>query len=139
VSPDVVPRFASLSSDKVFWREGPTYDHPVLWIYKRRGLPVEVVAVYDVWRKVRDADGTTGWVHSSMLSDRRTVVVRGQAPAPVRSHAAMGASVIARAAPGVIGKLEACEPDSCEVSITGTDGWIDKKNIWGVRAGEIFN
>jgi SH3-like domain-containing protein len=136
---DALPRFASLSSDKVFWREGPTYDHPVIWIYRRKGLPVEILASYDVWRRVRDADGTVGWVHSSMVSDRRTVVVRSSRPAPLREHAAVGSPVIALLAPGVVGKLEGCDAIACEVSVSGADGWIDKKNIWGVNVGEVFN
>ncbi len=92
-----VPRFASFASDKVYMREGPTYRHPILWVYHRRGLPVEIVAQYDVWRKVRDADGTTGWVHASMIAERRTVVVTAKRlfagaafRRPARTHSCLG-------------------------------------------------
>src|SRR5208282_5566810 len=71
---DPVPRFASLASDKVYMREGPTYRHPILWVYRRKGLPVEVIGQYDVWRRVRDVDGTTGWIHGSMIAETRTVL-----------------------------------------------------------------
>jgi SH3-like domain-containing protein len=133
-----VPRFASLSSDKVYMREGPTYRHPILWVYHRRGLPVEIVAQYDVWRKVRDADGTAGWVHASMIAERRTVVVTAARPAPVRRSDDPRAKIIALAAKGVVAKLEACEAEACEIEAGDTQGWIDKKNIWGVRVGEVF-
>src|SRR5277367_80515 len=102
-----VPRFASLASDKVYMREGPTYRHPILWVYHRRGLPVEIVAEYDVWRKVRDADGTAGWVHASMIAERRTVVVTAAGSSPVRRSDDPRAPILALASKGVVAKLEA--------------------------------
>ena len=101
-----MPRFASLSSDKVFMREGPTYRHPILWVYHRRGLPVEIVAQYDVWRKVRDADGTTGWVHASMIAERRTVVVTAARPAPVRRSDDPHAPILALASKALLRSLK---------------------------------
>ena len=133
-----VPRFASLASDKVYMREGPTYRHPILWVYHRRGLPVEIVAQYDVWRKVRDADGATGWVHASMIAERRTVVVTAAKPVPVRRSDDPRSTILALASKGVVAKLEACEADACEIEASDTQGWIEKKNIWGVRVGEVF-
>ena len=131
-----VPRFASLASDKVYMRQGPTYRHPILWIYRRRGLPVEVIAQYDVWRRVRNSDGTTGWVHSSMVAETRTIVVT--AKAPVRAADDPHAKILALAQPGVVTKLQACDADACEIATAGTDGWIEKKSIWGVKTGEVF-
>ena len=130
--------FMSLSRDKVFLRDGPTYQHRVLWIYHRKDLPVEVVTSYDVWRRVRDHDGTVGWINNSMLSARRTVLVTAKRPVAVRAASAPDAKVITLAQPGVVAKLEACEALVCEISASGTEGWIQKKDIWGVGAGEIF-
>jgi SH3-like domain-containing protein len=136
VSP--VPRFASFASDKVYMREGPTYRHPILWVYRRRGLPVEILAQYDVWRRVRDADGTIGWVHASMIAERRTVLVTAKAPSPVRRSSDPRSPILALAQAGLVAKLEACEASACEIEASGAEGWIDKKNIWGVRVGETF-
>jgi SH3-like domain-containing protein len=138
-SPPEPPHFASLSSNKVYMREGPTYAHRVLWMYRRKGLPVEVLASFDVWRRVVDPHGTIGWLHSSMVSDHRTVEVVSAAPAPIRRRVDEDSAILALAQTGAIAKLEACEEEVCEVSAGGIDGWIDKKNIWGVRAGEIFH
>jgi len=134
--PPPVPRFASLASDKVYMREGPTYRHPILWVYRRKGLPVEVVAQYDVWRRVRDSEGTTGWVHSSMISETRTVLVTARAE--IRRTDDTRAKILALAQPGVVAKLEACDAEACEIAASGTEGWIEKKNIWGVKTGEAF-
>ncbi len=128
--------FASLSRDKAFVREGPSYQHHILWVYRRKELPVQIVQSYDVWRKIRDSEGTTGWVHSSMLTDRRTVVVTSHSPARITNKP--GGKVLALAQPGVVARLEACEVDACEISANGTEGWIKKQDIWGVRAGEVF-
>jgi SH3-like domain-containing protein len=128
--------FASLSRDKAFLREGPSYQHRILWVYRRKELPVQIVQTYDVWRKIRDSDGTTGWVHSSMLSDRRTVVVTSHSPAKITDIP--GGKVLALAQPGVVARLEACEADACEISAGGTEGWIKKQDIWGVGVGEVF-
>jgi SH3-like domain-containing protein len=133
-----VPRFASLASDKVYMREGPTYSHPILWVYRRKGLPVEILAQYDAWRKVRDSGGTEGWVHGSMIAEVRTIVVTSGKPAPVRRLADFRAPILALAQPGVVAKLETCVASACEIDADGTEGWIDKKNIWGVKAGEAF-
>ena len=128
--------YVSLSHDKAFLREGPSYQYRILWIYRRKELPVRIIQTYDVWRKIRDSDGTTGWVHSSMLSDRRTVVVTSHTPARITDRP--GGKVVALAQPGVVARLEACEVQSCEISASGTEGWIRKRDIWGVDAGEVF-
>jgi SH3-like domain-containing protein len=134
-----VPYYASLSRGKVYLREGPSYQHRVLWIYQRKGLPVQVLNQYDIWRRIRDSDGTIGWVSGVMLSaGRRTIVVTSKKPTPLRDGAGEGAHVIATAQTGVVAKLEACKVDACKVSADGTEGWIDKKNIWGVGVGEVF-
>jgi SH3-like domain-containing protein len=133
-----VPRFASLSRDKVYMREGPTYRHPILWVYRRKGLPVEVIAQYDVWRRVRDVDGTTGWVAASMIAERRTVVVTSERPAALRRSDDPKSPIMALAQKGVVAKLDACEASACEIDAGDARGWIDKKNIWGVRVGEVF-
>jgi SH3-like domain-containing protein len=130
------PYFGSIKGDPVYMREGPSADHKVKWIYKRRGLPVEVLAEYDVWRRVRDRDGEVGWVHVAMMSRDRTAVVLGKALVPVRSKEDPASAVIARAQPGAIGVLEACTAKACEVKFKGADGWIDRSSIWGIYANE---
>lgn len=133
-----LPRFASLSAGKVYLREGPAYGTRVLWVYHRKRLPVKVLVEYDVWRRVQMPDGAIGWLHTAMLSRVRTVVVTGTAMAPIRSDADPASKTLALAQPGVIAKLETCRATACEISASGTEGWIDKKTIWGVGAGETF-
>ncbi len=130
------PRFASLATGKVYLRQGPSYNNRILWVYRRKGLPVEILAEYDVWRRVKMPEGTIGWVHSAMLSSTRTVVVTGKADAPLREGVDASARVIAYAAPGVVARLDSCAGEACEVQVAGRDGWIDKARIWGADASE---
>lgn len=131
--------YVSLRSDKAFLREGPTYQHRVLFIYKRKDYPLQLLSVYESWRKVRDADGTTGWMSQTMLSDQRTVLVVGKGTAALHAAADDISTVVAKAEPGVVAKLKACKPQSCEIVADGQKGWIDRTRIWGVDAGELIN
>jgi SH3-like domain-containing protein len=138
-APPPLPQFGSLSRDKVYLREGPSYQHRVLWIYRRKGLPVRIITKYDIWYRVKDSDGTVGWLSNVMLSTRRrTVVVTSKRAAPIHDGSNVNAPAIAYAQRGVVARLEACKALVCEVSVDGTDGWIKKQDIWGVGVGEVF-
>lgn len=132
------PRFVSLSSDLVNMREGPSTEHGIKWIYHRDGLPMQVLAEYDVWRRVRDMDGEVGWIHVSLLSNERTGIVVGNGYAQVRSGQDMDSSVIARVEPGVVGRIETCGPISCRLNFSGVEGWVDRARFWGAYADEHF-
>jgi len=132
------PHFASLRVDKAYLREGPTFAHRVLWIYRRKGYPVRVIATFDVWRRVEDSDGTRGWMNASMLTDRRTVLVTAHKKVGLRSSAAATSRLVAWVEPGVVAALKACEVSACKIAVAGVDGWIDKNDIWGVEAREVF-
>jgi len=137
--PAFAAHYASLKSDKVYLREGPTFKHRVLFVYQRRNYPLEVLAAYDNWRRVRDVDGVVGWVSQTMLSDARTVLVVGKARAALRSSPMPNASVTANADPGVVARLRACKPRFCQITVEGVTGWIARDRIWGVDAGEIID
>jgi SH3-like domain-containing protein len=131
-------RFASIRRDEAFLREGPSYAHKVLWIYRRKNFPVMIIGSFDAWRRVKDVDGTVGWMHHTQLSDARTVVFIGFTKSLLREDAKPSSSIVAYAVPGVVAKLKACKPAVCEVETSGVEGWVSKKNIWGVELGEVF-
>jgi len=135
---DKVLRYVSQRADKAYLREGPTYAHRVLWVYRHRGYPFAVLAEFDVWRRVRAADGAVGWMSASMLSDQRTVLVTGKGRAKIFAVAS-GGKVVALADPGAVAGLVACVPSACHVRGEDIDGWIAKDRIWGVGANEVFD
>ena len=134
-----LPRFVSLRAGEVNLRTGPGVQYPIEWIYRKSGLPLEVIAEYKTWRKVRDWEGAQGWVHQTMLSAKRTFIVTG-ATRTVMSKAERTARPVARVQAGVSGQLLACPADStyCRVEVEGFEGWLERAEIWGVIKGEAF-
>lgn len=134
-----LPRFVSLSSDKVNARTGPGSRYPIAWQYQRRGLPVEVVAEYEYWRRIRDHDGTETWVHKNLTSGKRFAVVDGTVRALYKKPD-MDTEVLLTAEPGVQARIRKC-PDLawCQVEIAGTRGWIPRQHLWGLYANETFD
>jgi SH3-like domain-containing protein len=135
-----LPRFVSLRASEVNMRAGPGVRYPVDWVYKRQDLPVEVIAEFGTWRKVRDVEGTQGWVHQTMLSNRRTVAIRGDSHTLRRQPRADG-DAIAMVEPGVIGNLIECPGDSewCRVKVDQYVGWLQRTDFWGSYPGETVN
>jgi len=133
-----VPRFVSLAADEVNVRAGPSTDYPIEWVYVRGGVPVEIVAEFDNWRRVRDRDGEEGWVHHSLLSGKRTAVVTGGLRTLFRTPDTAGVPVL-QAEAGVIGMLLACEGAWCRMEIQGRRGWLHRDEIWGSYPDEAFD
>ena len=134
-----VPRFVSLKPDRVNVRTGPTRDHEVSWVYTRAGLPVEITAESDNWRRIRDSEGAEGWVYHSMLSGRRTAVVIAKSEdelVPLYRQADTNAALVARLQVGVVGSVRKCTGTWCHITGTGYDGWIMQDRLWGVYPDE---
>ena len=131
-------RYVSQRSDTAYLREGPSFQHKILWVYKRKGYPFQVVASYDVWRRVKAADGTVGWMSANMLTDQRSVLVTGRDRVGLWSDPEPRAKLVAYAMPGATANLEACAIRSCRISAPGLKGWIDKSRMWGAGDNEVF-
>lgn len=133
-----LPRFASLKSNTTYVRTGPSMDYPIRWIYKRAGRPVEVIHEFEAWRKIKDQDGSVGWVHKMLLSGKRSVVVSG--PSPVTAwDDPLGRRAVARLEPGVIAAVTECGKDVCLLDFPPRRGWVEKKQLWGVYPLEVLN
>ncbi|WP_213735731.1 SH3 domain-containing protein [Bradyrhizobium sp. dw_411] len=134
-----VPRYVSLKSDHVNVRAGPTKDNDVAWVYTRSGLPVEITAEFENWRRVRDSEGAEGWVYHSLLSGRRTAVVTMKSKddlAPLHDSADGASAIAARLQVGVVAQVKKCTSGWCHVAGNGFDGWIEQQRLWGVYADE---
>jgi SH3-like domain-containing protein len=134
-----IPRYVSLKSDHVNVRAGPTKDNDVAWVYTRSGLPVEITAEFENWRRVRDSEGAEGWVYHSMLSGRRTAVVTMKSKddlAPIYDRADSAGAVAAKLQAGVVTQVRKCSNGWCRVTGNGFDGWIEQQRLWGVYADE---
>jgi SH3-like domain-containing protein len=140
-----LPRFVSLKATRVNLRIGPGRDYAVAWLYTRPGVPMEVIQEYDNWRRVRDAEGTEGWVYQSLLSGERTAMAApwksadGQ-DAFINMHreARANSRIVARLEPGVVVEVKACDGDWCEADADGVTGYVAQGEIWGAYPGEAF-
>lgn len=135
-----LPRFVSLRSDEVNLRTGPGVRYPVDWIYTRREMPVEVIAEFEQWRKIRDWQGTEGWVHQTMLSARRMIVVLGPQQRRLRAEPDDKAPNLALLDPNVMGRLMSCPRDKayCKVDVENIQGWLKRDEFWGVYPQEYI-
>lgn len=125
-----LPYWASINVDDARMRKGPSPDVPVTWEYRRKDLPVRVVARFETWRKIEDPDGTTGWMAARLLSRTRTAIVTGGIQA-MRSEPSLSAAVAYRAEPGVVGRITDCKDGWCLFDVKGRKGWIQTDHIWG--------
>jgi SH3-like domain-containing protein len=134
-----VPRYVSLKSDRVNVRAGPTKDHDVAWVFTRSGLPVEITAEFENWRRIRDSEGAEGWVYHSLLSGRRTAVVTQRSKddlVPLNESPETTGSVTAKLQSGVVASVKRCNGSWCRISGEGFDGWIQQERLWGVYPNE---
>ena len=135
----LLPRFVSLRATVVNLRTGPGVRYPVDWVYERKYLPLEVIAEFENWRKVRDVQGTQGWIHQSMLSSRRMFIIISKMQT-LRNKDGTKSMAVAKLATNVIGELKRCPGSSgwCEVSAGGHKGWLRRVDFWGVYAQETI-
>jgi SH3-like domain-containing protein len=135
-----VPRFVSLKSDKVNVRKGPSTDQAIVWVFSRAGLPVEIIAESDNWRRVRDSEGADGWVFHSLLSGRRTVLVtpwsKGEESVPLYASRSTGSRAVAELQSGVLGDVVSCDGEWCELTVNDYSGYVPQDKLWGVYRGE---
>jgi len=133
------PYWASIASGEAMMRSGPGRNYPGIWLYKRRDLPIRVVQLYPNWRKIEDPDGQQGWMLVTLLSDRRTAVVKPGQPRDIRVKPAANAPVRYRAEAGVVGRIEKCDGDWCHIAIGTREGYISQADIWGVSDREVLD
>lgn len=130
-----VPRFVSLKASEAYGRSGPSEGHPIQWVYRRAGLPLQIIAETPNWRRVRDPEGEEVWMHRSLLSGRRALWAVN--PAALFARYDTGSNLVARIEPGAILTLERCRPGWCRVEAQGHRGWVESHAVWGLDRADI--
>lgn len=132
-----IPRYVSLKASEANARRGPSRSHRIDWVFLRRNMPVMVVAEHGHWRRIIDRDGAGGWVHYTMLSGVRTVIVEADM-LPIMTRPDPGTMVRAQAERDVIAEVKQCRAGWCEIEAGGYRGWVDAAGLWGVGPGETI-
>jgi len=138
-----LPRFVSLGAEEVHVRAGPGQKYPIRWTYSRQGLPVEIVLEFENWRKIRDHEGQEGWVYHTLLSGARTALIESDQNVPVYEVPDPKneeiTNITMKLEPFVLVNLEECQAHWCSIEISGYQGWIARKYLWGIYAHELFD
>ena len=132
-------RFVAMRADKVNARSGPNIRYPIEWIYQQQNYPVEIIAEYEQWRKIRDYDGTTTWVRKNLLTNARYALVIEPGENNIYAKDSLSANVVAKAENGVVAKLKRCNQTFCLLSFENNiEGWMPKNNLYGIKKNEEF-
>ena len=135
----VPPYWASIASGEAMVRTGPGRNYPGTWLYKRRDLPVRVVKIYSNWRLIEDPEGTRGWMLVSLLSDRRTALVKPGEPRAIYEKRNSASRVAYLAQSGVVGRIENCDGNWCHIAIGKRAGYIAQVDLWGLGKVETID
>ena len=133
-----IPRFLSIKSEEANMRVGPGNEYPILWTYKQKGLPLKIIAEYDVWRKVIDHDEVTGWMHSKLLTGRRTALITERVT-KIYKTSEDNSEIVGYAEKNVIMELQYCKSQFCKVAHSELKGWIKRDSFWGLVEDEKLN
>ena len=134
-----IPRFVSLKSDRVNVRIGPKRVYDIAWTFVMAGLPVEIIEEFENWRRIRDWEGKEGWIFHSLLSGRRTALVKPweeTTTVPLRTNPDSTSNIIAELEPFVLAKISECKLNWCEVSGNDWEGWVEQSQLFGVYVDE---
>lgn len=131
-----LPRFVSLDSDKVNLRTGPGRRYPIEWVLLRKHMPVEIIAQFEHWRRIREWDGTTGWVQQQLVTGKRHVIVEKGGNRPIHRQPDAASALVARAEPGVVARLGECRGAWCRIESDSVSGWMRRADLWGVYPDE---
>jgi SH3-like domain-containing protein len=133
------PYWASIASGQAMTRNGPARTYPGKWLYQRRDLPVRVLQKYENWRLIQDPDGEKGWMLVTLLSDKRTALIKAGDPRPIYSEPKTHSRVRYRAEAGVVGHIDHCDGGWCHISIGRREGYVEESNLWGVDPNEAVD
>ena len=136
----LLPRMASLRSKLVNARSGPGSRYPIEWVYRQKGAPVEIIAEFELWRKIKDWQGSESWVHQAMLTGKRTVKVSTPGENNIYAKPDYNSKVIAKVENEVVGEVIKCpeEKSFCHIRFDSIDGWVSRQNLYGIYPKEII-
>ena len=136
-----LPRMVSLRSNLINARSGPGARYPIEWVYRQKGAPVEIIAEFELWRKIRDWDGSETWVHKSMLSGKRSVKMTAKGESNIYNSQDYNSPVIAKVEDGVIGDIKKCPAGNsfCLIQYGSVEGWVPRSNFFGAYSDEVID
>lgn len=134
-----LPRFASIKSEEVNSRTGPGQKYPIEWVFIKKGEPVEIYSEFEQWRRIRDIYGDGGWVHVSMLSSQRYIIIKSSDKVNLYSKPSSSSSINAIIMPEVRCRFIKANKAWCNLQCDSYKGWVERKFVWGIYHNEFKN
>ena len=131
------PYYATIKADEANIRTGPSVRYPIQWVYTKPNWPIQVLATFERWRKIKDINGEIGWAHESLLSGRRNVILNTEGVQEIFRLPIPSSTIVLIAEKGVVAELISCKSNWCKIEHSGKKGWIESKHLWGVDKDEV--
>ncbi|MDC7676124.1 SH3 domain-containing protein [Asticcacaulis machinosus] len=132
-----VPRWGIMRSNKIYTRAGPSKDHKILWAYRVKGLPVQIISETREWRLICDPDGNTGWVAASLLSGKTNALTPSDRKLELKAAPKPEARTKAIIRPRVLVSLDKCKDGWCKIGVGSQRGWVHKDALWGAQTKPV--
>lgn len=130
-------RFVATRANKVNARSGPHTRYPIVWIYQQQNYPLEIIAEYEQWRKVRDYEGTTTWIKKNLLTNTRYALIIEDGENNIYAKDTTDSPIIARVENGVVAKIKKCSKTFCLLEFENKlTGWVERSAIYGLKPNE---
>ena len=123
--------FLTLRNDKVNLRQGPSFEYPIKLFYKKKFLPVLIQDKFENFRKIRDHENNTGWIHISQLSKKKAAITVDDNQF-IFDKASIFSEPLVIVKKGRLCKIQKCEKEWCKVKVGNYKGWIKKNSLWGL-------
>ena len=123
--------FRTLRNEKVNLRQGPSFDYPIKILYKKKFLPVLIQDSSDNFRKIRDHENNSGWVHISQLSKKKAAIVI-EKELILFGNSTIFSNPVALLKEGRLVKISKCKIEWCKVKTGKYKGWVSKNGLWGL-------
>ena len=123
--------FRTLRNDKVYLRQGPSFEYPIKIIYKKKFLPVLIQDKSENFRKIRDHENNTGWIHISQLSKKKAAITIDD-DLILFNNSTIYSNPVAILKKGRLVRINKCKEEWCKISTGEFKGWLQKKSLWGL-------
>ncbi len=122
--------FLTLKNNEVNLRQGPSFEYPIKLIYKKKYLPVKILDKSETWRKIRDFENNSGWIHVSQLSKKKTAInIKNNSI--IYKKPTIYSKPIARLEVGRLVIIKRCKLKWCKITTGDFKGWVFKSFLWG--------
>jgi len=123
-------KFLSLKNNEVNLRQGPSFEYPIKFIYKKKYLPVEILDKSETWRKIKDFENNSGWIHASQLSKKKSAICKKN-NSVLYKKPTIFSKPIAKLEIGRLVLIKKCKVKWCKITTGGFKGWVFKSSLWG--------